>query len=186
MSVIYAAPVFGRGSADAVGRAQARPVAGGRHELRPRALRGRHIARCRAASDLRQWRVVPFIAVVTSVTRAASSACSANPSYRAAAARASHLGSRCPPRGPNAALPVTALIGQHARGSWLEPRDGIALRLAGHCYLVLLPRCIETTRWSLARHPDLSGRRPPERADRCCLRWLDACACRLNRRGRHT
>lgn len=58
---------------------------------------------------------LPFVAVVTSVTRASVLGILSEPFVRAAAARgASPVGLVVRHAAPNAALPVTALIGQHA------------------------------------------------------------------------
>ena len=119
-SVIYAAPVFWTGQVLMILVALKLgllPVAGmtsARESLAgvPFALDVvRHLILPASALAL------PFIAVVTSVTRASVLGMLGEPFIRAAAARgATRWGLVVRHAAPNAALPVTALIGQHAAG----------------------------------------------------------------------
>ncbi len=119
-AVIYAAPVFWTGQVLMLLvalRLGLLPVAGMSSVREP--LSGlafaadvaRHLILPAVALSL------PFIAVVTSVTRASVLGMLREPFIRAAAARgATRWGLVVRHAAPNAALPVTALIGQHAAG----------------------------------------------------------------------
>ena len=120
MSVMYAAPVFWTGQvlmllvALKLGLL---PVAGMTSVREP-------LSGVAYAADVMRHLILPalvlalpFIAVVTSVTRASVLGMLHEPFIRAAAARgATRWGLVVHHAAPNAALPVTALIGQHAAG----------------------------------------------------------------------